>query len=629
MVLKKKIKTKYKIIEKYPETPNSKTGEVVDGIAIYPEEIEKVAKQMEVPVHYVKDGVLLHEYIHKEYPKLSPKEFSKKFKELYLKLYPDIKKEYLKKILDFSGHFSEADMEIYKKYGKIKVVNPQNPNMEEEKKEIAKKIYEELNESERFGLMFGLFPFRIADKIKDKEIAAELIRIATKERRPDWLSSNPENPNNPNMEEEKLPKFESYYQLDDYLSQKFPKYVRVLDVIYDLAFKTRVEGWKRKDVENMILEWWNEELREEVSLSDVRPEYFLMWHLKDEIKKNLGTNPSNPKNPKKKELYLEDLKIGQKVMTKKRYITEDLEGNEVTIPPYTWGTITYIDLQGEIHIDWIGYPTTVDIYMAELHEYIDFDPERVDKTEIVYIARDLDKEKAKKEAKNWYKMAKKVVGERAKHDYIVKDGWTGREWTFSWQELEENPSNPENLNMKKYKVCYNFEGIGEKCFIVEAENEDKATQKGLDKALEFAGEDIRFGITRVKELKGNPSNPENPEPKGISWVEIADYFEEGMLNLEEFKKKAPKEFYERFKKYWEEETGEDLEERIKTEDPLYTTLYTLDALKEEYLEVAEESGVPEPYISYLDAEAMIEDDEMSGYLNDIEFGGVKVYYREY
>jgi hypothetical protein len=129
MALKKKIKTKYKIIEKYPETPNSKTGEVVDGIAIYPEEIEKVAKQMEVPVHYVKDGVLLHEYIHKEYPKLSPKEFSKKFKELYLKLYPDIKKEYLKKILDFSGHFSKADMEIYKKYGEIKVVNPQNPNM--------------------------------------------------------------------------------------------------------------------------------------------------------------------------------------------------------------------------------------------------------------------------------------------------------------------------------------------------------------------------------------------------------------------------------------------------------------------------------------------------------------------
>jgi hypothetical protein len=406
MVLKKKIKTKYKIIEKYPETPNSKTGEVVDGIAIYPEEIEKVANQMEIPVNYVKDGVLLHEYIHKEYPKLSPKEFSKKFKELYLKLYPDIKKEYLKKILDFSGHFSKADMEIYKKYGEIKVVNPQNPN-------------------------------------------------------------------NPNMEE-KLPKFESYDQLENYLSQK--SYIMVLDEIYWLEFRTKQKGWKRKDIENEILEWWNEDLRKEPALKEFRRGYFLLWHIKKEIVE--GINPSNPENPKKE----------------------------------------------------------------------------------------------------------KNIEKRAKM-------WAMLDW---------------------------FEGK------IEDEEIDRRA-KEYEKSLEELS----------KELKpNNPSNPENSEPKGISWVEIYDYFDEGMLNLEEFKKKAPKEFYERFKEYWEDYTGEDLEDRIKTKDPLYTTLYTLDALKEEYLEVAEESGVPESYVSYLDAEAMIEDDRMSGYLNYIEFDGnvaqpVKVYYREY
>jgi hypothetical protein len=193
------------------------------------------------------------------------------------------------------------------------------------------------------------------------------------------------------------------------------------------------------------------------------------------------------------------------------------------------------------------------------------------------------------------------------------------------KEFEKDKGNPENPKKEKniekrakmWAMLDWFEGK------IEDEEIDRRA-KEYEKSLEELS----------KELKpNNPSNPENSEPKGISWVEIADYFqgewERETLDLIEFKKKAPKEFYERFKKYWEEETGEDLEDRIKTKDPLYTTLYTLEALKDEYLEVAEESGVPEPYISYLDAEAMIEDDRMSGYLNYIEFGEVKVYYRTY
>jgi hypothetical protein len=518
-----------------------------------------------------------------------------------------------------------------------------------------------------------------------------------------------QNPQNPNMEGEKLPKFESYEQLENYLAEK--GYSSVLFDIWDSERR-----YYPKRAEEIILDWWNKEM-EFPSVKSHRPGYILMWHLKDEIKKNLGANPSNPENPNnpnmgkeklpkydklqaridafvgratgmgldeeqiigavmmeynifydeakervkrslkgikrvnpnnpnpgnpsnpgnpktdfiwlygdrdsgyrlavnlnkkppyaveiwndgeivrtdefdsfeqamkwakgrwehyykgtkeakphftiknnpsnpenpKKELYLENLKIGQKVMTKKRYIAEDLEGNEVTIQPYTWGTITYIGSQGEIHIDWIGYPTTVDIYMAELHEYIDFDPERVDKTEIVYIARDLDKEKAKKEAKDWYKTAKKVVGERAKHDYIVKDGWTGREWTFSWQELEENPSNPGNSG-SSWDILEKVKRLS---------HLDPITITSYEEFIKFKKE----------------------RPEAISkeeWDELNEDFFEGYVGAKKY-----------FEKGGEMMNFKGFQERID--------------------ELAEEEGIKEPWINYIDYESMLYDDYLSGY----------------
>ena len=43
----------------------------------------------------------------------------------------------------------------------------------------AMKIYNELNDNEKFGLCFGLFPVRLMDL--DKDTAVELIKIAQKE----------------------------------------------------------------------------------------------------------------------------------------------------------------------------------------------------------------------------------------------------------------------------------------------------------------------------------------------------------------------------------------------------------------------------------------------------------------
>jgi len=711
MNLKKKIKNKYKIIKKYPETSNSKTGEIVDGIAIYPEEIEKVAKQMEVPVHYVKDGVLLHEYIHKEYPKLSPKKFSKKFKELFLKLYPDIKKEYFKKILDFSGHFSKADMEIYNKYGMVKVVNPENDNPKNPKfKEISivGKVLKEPDPTEFLikqyedyegNITFDLFykypyqkKFKLAlENIKSFDFLKEfllknhnknieevpIIKYVWGKRgtrgfgwiKEDNLKGQENNLQNPNMEEEKLPKFESYYQLESYLRGK--GYGHILDEIYDLEFKIRPEGWKRKDVEDMILEWWNSDLEESLLKSE-RIGYFLMWHLKKEIVKE--TNPSNPGNPKRKSLKKEAMEWFRNIAYNYNH---DIDMDILS---------QLIDMAKDLGLDvdkvqdkWqYFYPSESwnRISAKELYNFYEDIIEEAENRQKLYEEENLinpenpnmNKKIVYIKKPNIFETGYKIVWideyghkhstweDRLTLEQLKKEARREGYQVRVVDEIPENLNNPNNPNMKKEKlITYDieytdvFESTPDTPVAVQIteEKENELYEKygynwyfiSDDLIKYFDDEEEEWKIAKVvpdrvitaKEME--KENPSNPETKGISWLEIYDYFqgeyERKTLDLVEFKKKAPKDFYERFKKYWEEETGEDLEERIKTEDPLYTTLYTLDALKEEYLEVAEESGVPEPYISYLDAEAMIEDDRMSGYLNYIEFGGVKVYYRTY
>jgi hypothetical protein len=674
MALKEKIKTKYKIIEKYPETPNYKTGEVIDGIAIYPEEIERVAKKMEVPVHYVKYGVLLHEFIHKEYPKLSPKEFSEKFEELYLKLFPDIEEEYFKKILDFSGHFSEADMEIYKKYGEIKVVNPQNPNnpnmnnsipteleplveemrkyksveefLDNLKKVIDKRLpelrksYEELERAlttkwvHTSTKIKKLSNFRTIGKELTKEIAHALgykdiielpfkigdqLRILTSEysfgpyyTSEKWIdllnkrisemteglkfadlfnfalkSQNPNNPENPSMEnevilteEEKLPKFESYYQLEDYLNQKFPEYVRVLDEIFELERELVFGGrkYRKKEVENEILGWWNRDLGEKPSVADVRTGYFLMWHMKDEIKKKLGANPSNPENPR-------------------RYFTRDFKPED------------FEEDWIELELEWNA--TTTDKGFIKELEWSGVQELKVKgkKRYLVFFLRVGNIKKLSSVwADRWYSSKVKVYTHKKDLGKRIPFAGSSEDKIWWLATTENGRVEIEVSNVRGYSATE-----------LEYSFSDSFAQ--ISDWWEISEESF-------KRMKGEII-PSNPESKEISWIDISDYFEDGILRLDEFKKKTPKEFYERFKKYWKEETGEDLEDRIKTKDPLYTTLYTLDALKEEYLEVAEESGVPENFIYYLDAEAMIEDDMTSGYLDYIKFGEVEVYYRTY
>ena len=100
-------------------------------------------------------------------------------------------------------------------------------------------------------------------------------------------------------------------------------------------------------------------------------------------------------------------------------------------------------------------------------------------------------------------------------------------------------------------------------------------------------------------------------------------------NLKEAKKFEPLtindkiiESWEQLKKFWEEETGYDLEEYTKNE----LILYTEEELKKEYLEL---SGIDEKLSPYLNTEAMIHDDYLSGYLRDLMINGIKHYYRTY
>jgi len=183
--IEKTTKKKYKIKKKYPESRNYKTDKVVDGIAIYPKEIKRIAKEIKVPEKLVRDGVLLHEYIHKKYPTLNEQEFTEKFKELYRDYYPKIKKEYFEKIVNYSGHFSEANKKIYNKYGRIKVIhpelkdrennNPNNPISEEDVIEV-KKWLDKIRKKHKIK---GFIP--------DEIVLEELAKEARKR-------SNPENP---------------------------------------------------------------------------------------------------------------------------------------------------------------------------------------------------------------------------------------------------------------------------------------------------------------------------------------------------------------------------------------------------------------------------------------------------
>jgi len=96
------------------------------------------------------------------------------------------------------------------------------------------------------------------------------------------------------------------------------------------------------------------------------------------------------------------------------------------------------------------------------------------------------------------------------------------------------------------------------------------------------------------------------------------------IDLSILKEENPKA-YEKLKKEWGEYTGYDLDEYTENE-PI---IWTKEALEEEYLEIARESGVPENLLGYLDVEAMIKDDMDSGYLNTIIIDGIEYYYRCY
>jgi len=96
------------------------------------------------------------------------------------------------------------------------------------------------------------------------------------------------------------------------------------------------------------------------------------------------------------------------------------------------------------------------------------------------------------------------------------------------------------------------------------------------------------------------------------------------IDLRDLRKNNPKA-YKKLKKEWEKWTGYDLDEYIENE-PI---IYTKEALEEEYLEIAREWDMPEEALYYLDVEAMIRDDMLSGYLGTIIIDGVEYYYRCY
>lgn len=103
-----------------------------------------------------------------------------------------------------------------------------------------------------------------------------------------------------------------------------------------------------------------------------------------------------------------------------------------------------------------------------------------------------------------------------------------------------------------------------------------------------------------------------------------------MLDLEQLKKdfKPLKvegkniKSWEELKKFWFSYAGYDLDEYVKNEPILKTEA----ELEEEYLELSE---IPERLENYLDTEAMIRDDKMSGYLGTISIDDEEYYYRCY
>jgi len=103
-----------------------------------------------------------------------------------------------------------------------------------------------------------------------------------------------------------------------------------------------------------------------------------------------------------------------------------------------------------------------------------------------------------------------------------------------------------------------------------------------------------------------------------------------MINLEDLKKDfKPLKIegqtiknWEELKKFWSGYTGYNLGEYLKNEP----FLKTQEELEDEYLESAE---IPERLEMYLDIEAMIRDDKMSGYLGSLEINNEIYYYRYY
>jgi len=789
------------------------TGKLVDGAIIYIDTIKKFAKDYNIPQKYVKDAVILHEYIHKKYPKLSPTEFKDKFSKLYREYYPKIKKEYFEKIVNFSGHFSEADKEIYNKYGRIKVIhpesisarnsevkpenpsskmyyysiegyeldelkdfledcqlryknlemeifqtmtmlwiksnkdlyapinnnpfrykylelktephpekkwmgkwvdwqtklkiikkvlketikgqknnNPNNPNMIpkykvvyqlvdafgapkekpktaileisgdptyevvnvlrrkfdiplyerikilditdvhkkgnpesniEDKKEIAKKIYQELNESEKFGCMFGLFPIRIIDKIKDKEIAAELTRIATQERRPDWLSNNPES--NPDMK-----KYEVCYHFDGIGEKCF---------IIEAENKDKAS---QKGLEKAL----------EVAGRGIEGIRFGITRIKE-------LNNNNPNNSRlgllPKEYYLD-----KNFHRLQKQIADELREDYRNV---NFGEMS--DERFEIYFDGLVAdvletlrPTEKQV--KELFSIYPESPKKISEQNIKEIIDDMI-DKAHEEFLREFK-----VGDKLGMSYYAGKETALR--SLQWKlENPENPSNPEsnpefnkgrednkinnlNLNMElpKFESYYELEsylsGKGYGHILDEIYDlEFKIRPEGWkrkdveDMILEWWNSDLEepslksertgyFLMWHLKNEIAKRSNPSNPESNPKEGIKLGLGTESGLgkassVDLRTLKKEKPAK-YRKLKKYWEEETGYDLDEYMENE-PI---IWTKQGLQDEYLEL---SGVDPRLEPYLNVEAMIADDYDSGYFRTITIDGVDYYYRVY
>lgn len=417
---------------------------------------------------------------------------------------------------------------------------------------------------------------------------------------------------NPNPKRE-LPKFKKYDTLYQYLLQL--GYGNVLQAIFNLEF----ERMKSKDkVEDLILKWWNYEEDIKLDLRLMKPSGFLLFSLKKELKtkEDIDLEP--------KIIEIED--DSQDSIPESELITEDIKYEELfEMTPETPIAVKYTkkdkeELTKRLGTSWYFVSSNTIKYFDDktgTWKYISFTPREIIRK------KDLDNNPINNPNSNNPNSNNSELPKFEDYDdlffYLANlgyasvlqdifdlefkrrlEGWKKRDvekkilgW---WNEELQKP------DLRAFRTSY---------FLMWHLKEELKSRKIITK-------------NNPDNLNKNSNNNDNNEKFGIVDLMIEERWEGGIL-LEELKKKLPKEKYKKFKEYFEQELGYDLDEYMENE-PM---LFTYEGLKDEYYEILKESGIPENVLDYVDVEAMISDDKLSGYLRTIEIDGMEFWARIY